>query len=176
MSGERQQFRLAGMSRLFAGTSWLCVLAAVVAPVVLAVVAPRWLAVPMATLMGVVVCGVLLMVWAAYRPARFEVGPDGLRIVWPLRSRFIPAGRILRVDPVSKKDVGLLVRICGAGGFLGGFGWFYSRRVGHMSAYLSRYDGLVLVRLDNARPLLISPERPEEFVPAVRSLAGVAEA
>ena len=176
MNGEMQRFRLARMSRWFAVMSWVSVLAAVAAPVVVALLPPRRVAAPWAVLMGVVVWGVLLMVWAVYRPARFEVGPEGLRIVWPLRSRFIPAGRILRADPVSKKDVGLLMRTCGAGGFLGCFGWFYSRRVGHMSAYLSRYDGLVLVRLEDTRPLLISPERPEEFVAAVGSLAAAAEA
>ncbi len=36
--------------------------------------------------------------------------------------------------------------------------------------YVSRSDGLVIVERDNGRPLLITPERSEEFVHAVPCL------
>ena len=112
-------------------------------------------------------------VWTWFRPSRFEVSPQGLRIVWPIRSRQIDAYEMLRADIVSPEDIRdeyrWAVRI-GAGGLWGAFGLLWTRR-GSTGMYVSRTDGLVLIRHRSTRPLLITPENPEGFVEALGGLA-----
>jgi hypothetical protein len=63
------------------------------------------------------------------------------------------------------------------GGLWGGFGLAWSSRGKHLALYVSRHaDGFVLVRCERARSLLITPERPAEFVAAVAARTGRAPA
>jgi hypothetical protein len=111
-------------------------------------------------------------VWFVWRPTRFEIDPDVLRIVWPTRSRTIPRGTIagVRVVPggdVLRAEYGAGVRI-GAGGLWGGFG-LLKTRTKTFSMWISRTDRLVVVELRDARPLLVTPDDPERFVAALRA-------
>jgi hypothetical protein len=108
-------------------------------------------------------------VWFLFRPTRFEVDADALRIVWPLRQRAIARtdvedARILG-SAEFRRDHGLGVRI-GAGGLWGGFGLLKTRQT-TFSMWISRTDRFVIVRLRGARPLLLTPDDPERFVAAL---------
>jgi len=107
------------------------------------------------------------------RPTAFELDAAGLEIRWPLRSQRIAAGDIAGADLLSResfrRDFGWGMRI-GAGGLWGGFGWLYTRR-GLVDLYVSRTDRFVLVRRRAGRPLLLTPERDESFVDALRALS-----
>lgn len=78
-------------------------------------------------LVGVTVLIVVLYasVWLWWRPSAFEVGPAGLRIRWPLRTRSIPARDLAEAVVLARdafrREFGWGVRI-GAGGLWGGFG------------------------------------------------------
>ena len=106
---------------------------------------------------------------AAWRPMRFELEGDQLRIVWPVRSRSISTRAVLRARVLTsaefRREFGYGMRI-GTGGLWGGFGLLKTRRE-TFSMWISRLDRMVLVELRGARPLLITPDRPEEFVRAV---------
>ncbi len=121
---------------------------------------------------GVATAGLYAGIWLWLRPRRLSVGPEGLRITFPAREKSYPREAITDVRRVGTDETGTLLRTCGAGGLWGGFGWFWSRRLGTVLAYVSRADGLVLVRLGE-RKLLLSPERPDEFV---RRLGALLEA
>ena len=112
-------------------------------------------------------------VWLLGRPTAFELDAAGLGIRWPLRSQRIAAGDIAGADLLSResfrRDFGWGMRI-GAGGLWGGFGWLYTRR-GLVDLYVSRSDRFVLVRRRAGRPLLVTPERDESFVDALRALS-----
>ena len=114
-----------------------------------------------------------IMIWCWYRPTRFELSTEGLRIVWPLRERLIPRQEITEAIALSGKQfraqIGWGVRV-GAGGLWGGFGYLLTPQ-GKMDMYISRTDPLVVVRLRGGRPLLITPERPSLFVEQVSALA-----
>jgi len=100
---------------------------------------------------------------------RFELEGDQLRIVWPVRSRSISTRAVLRARVLTsaefRREFGYGMRI-GTGGLWGGFGLLKTRRE-TFSMWISRLDRMVLVELRGARPLLITPDRPEEFVRAV---------
>jgi hypothetical protein len=112
-------------------------------------------------------------VWLLWRPTAFEVDSAGLRILWPLRARRIPAREIAGADLVSReafrREFGWTMRI-GAGGLWGGFGWLYTSK-GLLGLYVSRTDRLVLVRLRTGRPFLVTPEGDERFVAALRAVS-----
>jgi len=162
-----REFRLAPMSPTIWGLTLVVFAIAVGVPTAMAFAPPREFALWFAPAIAVFLAVVLVFVWAWWRPRRFEVSSEGLRIVWPLQQRFIPRGEITAVRRVEKAELGWTIRTWGAGGFLGGFGRFRSRKLGPLEVYVSRSDGMVFVERAGARPLLLTPERPEEFVEEV---------
>ena len=113
--------------------------------------------------------------WLVMRPTKFVVG-DALEVVWPVRRRRIPWDDVLGASETPPDalpaEFGMLLRV-GVGGLWGGFGLAWSTRGKHLGLYVSRHaDGFVLVRCGRARSLLITPERPAEFVAAVSARVG----
>ena len=163
----RTSFALAPMSSGIAAMTWIFCLAAFGLPVVLFFAAPSvWISLLLATIMW----AVCRFVWCFYRPVRFEICSEGLRIVWRWRSLLIGCDEITEVVSVSKSDLGFVIRTCGAGGLWGGFGRFWSRKMGRMLVYASRSDGLVCIRRGDDRPLIITPDSPEEFISSIRGI------
>jgi hypothetical protein len=162
------RFALAPMSRLI---YWLTALL-IALPAVLAVVALGEGAAKQRVLLwtALAVAAGYVAVWLAWRPAAFEVDPHALVIRFPLRQLQIPRHDVVaarRVDPSGLRErYGLALRV-GVGGLWGVFGWLWTRRRGFIDVYASRADGLVLLERRSARDLLITPERPDEFVAAL---------
>jgi hypothetical protein len=168
----RASFALAEMSTGVAAMTWFACILALALPTTIFFAAPEvW----MSLLLGAIIWSTYIFVWVFYRPSRFEICDDGLRIVWPVRSLLIPAADITEFAPISKSDLGLVIRTCGAGGLWGGFGRFWSRKMGRMLIYASRGDALVCIRRGEKRTLLISPEKPEEFIDELRKICGPRE-
>ena len=113
------------------------------------------------------------VIWLWSRPTRFELTPDALILVWPVRRRRIERADIRGATVLAKGDarrqLGFGMRI-GAGGLWGGFGWLWTTRRGLLDLYVSRETDVVLVELDPraGRSLLLTPERPEAFVAALQ--------
>jgi hypothetical protein len=105
-------------------------------------------------------------VWFWFRPTRFSIDPTSLQILWPLRTRRWPRSEIVAVEQVSREifrnQYGYGYRI-GAGGLWGGFGLLKTAKQTFLM-YISRVDQFVIVRFRTGRPLLISPDKPEQFV------------
>lgn len=152
---NKNKFKLARMHPVIAGITW----GYLALTLWFAVKGPLGVAGFLAVIAGVI--------WCWYRPSFFEVDPEGLRIRWPWRQRWIPKEEILSVEALGPKALGFAVRV-GAGGLWGTFGYFYSTKLGGMNGYVSAREGLLLLRLKGKRPLLITPERPEEFIEKFR--------
>lgn len=119
---------------------------------------------------GLAVGALYAWIWLRWRPSGFEVSGDGLTIRFPLGRRQVVARDIasVRVLAVStfREEFGLALRI-GAGGLWGGFGWLWTSQRGLVEFYISRLDGFVLIERRAGRPLLVTPESPEELVDAL---------
>lgn len=91
-------------------------------------------------------------------------------IVWPARRRQIASRDISGVRVLESRqfrpEFGWAARV-GVGGLWGGFGWAWTSRRGLLDLYVSRTDGCVLVERRSGRSLVLTPERPEEFVRAL---------
>ena len=146
------------MSRLIAVITYVLL----AAPFVLLAVGPRGVA--------FLLFAGYAITWLFLRPTAFEITPDALAVVWPLRRTRIARSDIVGASIVRAADLcgefGTLLRV-GVGGLWGGFGLAWSSRGKHLGLYVSRQDAIVLVRCGRARSLLITPERPEEFVAAL---------
>jgi len=161
-------FNLAGMSRDVAVLTWLFCILAVAIPVTVFFLAPeKW----MSLLLAAILWGTFRFVWSFYRPSRFEINADGLRIVFPWRSLLIPRDEIVETVLLPKGDLGFVIRTCGAGGLWGSFGGHWSRKIGRMLIYSSRSDQFVFIRRGGLRPILITPTDPEQFVEEMRKFS-----
>jgi hypothetical protein len=106
-------------------------------------------------------------VWLGLRPRFFQIDGTELRIEWPLYWRSFPRGEVASMRVVSAQElrgeVGWGARV-GAGGLWGGFGFLWTSKRGLAELYVSRTDRFVWIERRGGRPLLITPERPDEFV------------
>lgn len=136
---------------------------------------PVWLLITGMPWVGSIVAVLYGWAWLWMRPRQFELTDDALVIAWPMRSRRIARRDIERARTIEAKDFrrehGFAARI-GVGGLWGGFGLLWTRPK-TFEMYVSRTDGLVIVERNDGRALLITPERPQEFVRALaREQAG----
>jgi hypothetical protein len=170
------RFRLARMSPALAVLTWLLL----VVPIALLYSSFTFPSPASSVLFATV--GFFILVYASvyfvWRPTRFEVSPDALRIVWPVRQRSILMSAVEDVKLVTakefRKEHGYGMRI-GAGGLFGAFGLLRCGTV-TFSLWISRTDWYVMVKLRNDRPLLITPANPERFVDLVTRSATSASA
>ena len=159
-----KSFRLAPMSvPILALTSLVLVLPP--AFLVASIVWRTQLALP-----GIFLVILYVWVWVRFRPSRFVVAREGLRVVWPLKHTSIPRSEITEVRlldaPALRQEIGWGVRI-GVGGLWGGFGWLWTKRRGIVQMYISRTDRFVWIELVSGKPWLITPEQPEVLVRAL---------
>ncbi|MCS7031978.1 MAG: hypothetical protein NZL92_10680 [Gloeomargarita sp. SKYG116] len=103
------------------------------------------------------------LTWCRWRPTAFVVHEDNrLEIRFPTRRRWIdlqPERQVRQVTPAE-----LTQEVGWQWPFLGGFGWLWTQRRGWVEAYISRWDGLVLLQQPGRFPLLLTPSQPERFV------------
>jgi hypothetical protein len=118
---------------------------------------------------------VYVFVWKYMRPSGFEVDTLGLVVVWPWRRRVLSARNIASARIIQKSDFwsefGFPLRV-GAGGLWGGFGLLWTHRRGWINFYITRSNDMVVVERAGQGPLLITPERPEEFLAQLRGIVG----
>jgi hypothetical protein len=111
-------------------------------------------------------------VWLRFRPLRFIVHPHEIEVIWPLKRRRIDRAQLTsarRIDASELRSlVGWLARI-GVGGLWGAFGWLWTQKRGIVQMYISRTNDFVWLERGAERPWLITPERPDDFVAALRS-------
>ena len=161
-----ESFRLAPMSPLIRVLT-LVLLALPPALAVISISDTPLLAVP-----ALVLAAIYAWIWLRFRPSRFVVHSQVLEVIWPLKRRELSCDEISNVRLIDgqtlRTETGWAMRI-GAGGLWGGFGWLWTKRKGMVQMLVSRTDGFVWIDRKAARPWLITPENPEDFVRALSS-------
>ncbi|MEY3299738.1 MAG: hypothetical protein RLZZ597_2998 [Cyanobacteriota bacterium] len=111
--------------------------------------------------------------WVWYRPSRFVISPDSLKIIFPGWQRRIPMGDISHICITSKEDFrqqfGWAIRI-GVGGLWGGFGWLWTAKQGLVEFYISQLDSFVLIKRTTGKSLLITPDNPNQLVEIIQEM------
>ena len=86
------------------------------------------------------------------------------RLLWTTKIP-LPLGVTAEFEPHAMKGS---LRIFGNGGIFGFYGWFWSTRLGRYSAYVTDMSRSVVIRA-GSKTIVVSPDRPEEFVELMRS-------
>jgi hypothetical protein len=73
------------------------------------------------------------------------------------------------VQAVSKKEVGLALRIFGNGGVFGYTGWFTTKTFGRMRWFVTNSEKMIIITLQNGKNIAVSPDETEAFVKALKS-------
>lgn len=159
----------AGWDRRLTALTWACSAAVLAAALLVAWVGlsrvdaglPRALIVSGAALPLVALgCAALLA------PRGYALDGKVLRIERRLGSLEIPLARVRAVEPLPAERLRGSLRLLGSEGFFGYFGRFRNRDLGHYRMYATRSDGYVLVEAEV--PIVLTPDRPAEFVAALR--------
>ena len=108
-----------------------------------------------------------ISVWVWWRPGHFSLGEGELRLHFPLRTLVVPLDEVEGCDLWQGSDLyaryGTTYRV-GAGGLWGGFGWLRSSSKEWIEFYISRQSDYVHIRRKGRHSLLLTPERPTDFV------------
>lgn len=171
-----QAFPIAMMSNAFSAVMWTIVLGMAGLIVALVIIGfslgsgrylGPWLS---AGILTVIFTTLTVMINMYGRPKCFEISREGLVIIWPARTRKLPRGAFTEIRIIKRIELGRITRQFGIGGLFGQFGWYRSVYMGNIDTYITRNDGMVLIRLRNRRPILITPENPQEFVKALQAV------
>jgi len=111
-------------------------------------------------------------IWLYLRPSSYTVDDERVIVRWPLRRLTLKRSEIGHAQSLDRatlrRDFGWSARV-GVGGLFGTFGLLWTTKRGWMSAYATTTDNWVLLEREGGRPLLISPERPDDFLRALRA-------
>lgn len=104
----------------------------------------------------------LLVISWQVKAVAYEIRDGSLVVVrgWPFRDIVIPLSEVREVRPV-KFTAGTL-RTFGVGGLFSSTGFFWNKQLGSFFATVTNMNRAVLV--EARRKIVISPERPEEFI------------
>ena len=114
----------------------------------------------------------LLLLLGAYcywfwSPVAYELEGDTLTVHFRASRMVFPA--VSRCSPMEKRSSLLTLRLWGNGGVFAGSGIFWNKRYGVFRAYVTRSKAEELVLVESARgKVIISPERPEEFLGQIK--------
>lgn len=114
-----------------------------------------------------VLAALSIFVFALFAPRGYGVAVDGVTVFrWGPNVR-IPLGEISEVAEVAP---GRSSRTFGVGGLFGFWGMFHSKSIGAFRAYITRKDGLLVIRRKAGAPIVLSPDDPAGFMTAVRDM------
>ena len=145
-------------------------------PIVPASAKPIWFLAAICILLSIILAALAYTAYSA-RHSRFEVGNGQLRLAGDFWARSIPLQslrleRAAILDLTQARDYAPHRRTLGTG--LPGYasGWFRLRNGEKALAYLTRRDSVVYIPTSLGYSLLLSADRPREFLTALRSQRG----
>ena len=98
------------------------------------------------------------------RPNNYSVSADKLLIHRIISSVKIDRNNIRSVQEIDESQVKNSIRTFGMGGFFGSFGKFWNSTLGSMTWYVIRKNNFVLVETKDQKKIILTPDKPEEFV------------
>jgi hypothetical protein len=145
-------------------------------PIIPASAKPIWLLAAICVLLSIILVALSYTAYSA-RNSRFEVENGQLRLVGDFWARSVPV-QSLHLERAALLDLGQSLdyaphrRTLGTG--LPGYasGWFRLRNGEKSLAYLTRRDSVVYIPTSLGFSLLLSADRPKEFLAALNFEAG----
>lgn len=98
------------------------------------------------------------------RPNDYSVSADKLLIHRIINNVEIDRNTIQSVQEIDESQVANSLRTFGVGGFFGSFGKFWNSKLGNMTWFVTRKNNFVLVETKDQKKIILTPDKPEEFV------------
>ena len=111
-------------------------------------------------LLPIILCTVVYL----FRPNNYSVSSDKLLIHRMINNVEIERNNIQSVQEIDESQVKNSLRTFGVGGFFGNFGTFWNGKLGKMTWYVTRKNNFVLVETKDQKKIILTPDKPEEFV------------
>ena len=107
---------------------------------------------------------ILCIVVYLFRPNNYSVSSDKLLIHRMINNVKINRNNIQSVQEIDESQVKNSLRTFGVGGFFGNFETFWNGKLGKMTWYVTRKNNFVLVETKDQKKIILTPDKPEEFV------------
>mgnify|MGYP003700929803 FL=1 len=107
--------------------------------------------------------GALLLAWL-FRTTGYRVGPDAVMILSPVREVSVKISALDSVSFPSSKPPGNVFGLWRVEGLWGARGTYWNRSWGKFRVYVTDDRNRVELRLAKGGRVLLSPDRPEDFV------------
>lgn len=117
-----------------------------------------------------VIVTVLMLFVSLFMPKSYLLNPSVLKIVQVGFSRTILLDNIDSIAAVNKVDLGMGIRTFGSGGFLGYLGKFWYKNAGHVTAYVTDRNKMLLITLKTGQKVIISPDDQQGFLQTLDQL------
>lgn len=105
----------------------------------------------------------------ALAPRGFALNDIELVIDRPMNPIKIPLTSVTQVRRLEDTETKMALRLMGASGFYGHYGWFWNKRLGKFRLYAGRFNDLVLVR-SGTTLFILGPEDTEAFTAHLRAM------
>lgn len=100
---------------------------------------------------------IFLLLCYLYAPKSYTLNETNLTINKVAGKVEINLKDITSVQRITKFEGGT-VRTFGSGGFLGYYGKFYNSKIGKLNMYVTRSDNKILLKMNDGRNIVISPD------------------
>ena len=100
----------------------------------------------------------------SFRPIHYSITTNGVKIHRLFTDVNIERNKIKSVELLTKDQIEGTVRTFGVGGLFGYYGKFANSNLGSMTWYATRQDLMVLIRTNDHKKIILTPDEPAKFV------------
>ena len=101
-----------------------------------------------------------------FHPTAYSISGDKIIVHRPLSDLIIPRTDLLDIRIPAEAEMRWTIRTIGVGGLFGYFGKFTNTQLGGMTWYATQRGNYVLL-ITQTRRIIITPDKPEEFLAAL---------
>lgn len=113
----------------------------------------------------------LLIVSSLFRPLRYAIDADEIRVERPIGPIRVPFDRIESVADATPLLAARIIGIFRVGGFYGTYGRFRNSTLGLFDLYFTGEPQMLAIRRRGTRPLVIGPDEPRRFAETLEQRA-----
>lgn len=106
----------------------------------------------------------IILISYAFSPLGYKILNNELIINRPFTNVKIDRSNIQSVEIIDHEQLRWSIRTFGVGGLFGYYGKFANTSLGSMTWYVTRRDKIVLLKTNDNKNIILSPDDPEMFV------------
>ena len=110
-----------------------------------------------------VILGAGLSLAYLWKPQQIALSNEFLIVKRKFGDKKFPLANIQSAAIITRKELGMGIRLFGSGGFFGYYGLFKYKNIGNVNVYCTQREPVILIELTKGK-ILISPDEPSLFL------------